>query len=154
MARPRKNRKILGKPPHNLYKPAGVPSTELETITLTLDELEALRLADYEALYQEDAAKVMNISRQTFGNIVISARQKCAEALLQGKMLLIEGGDFEIDEGRKVICDGCGRSWRSILEDGRSESCPIAQPPGRRGRGRGYGRGQGRSAKPEDTPTE
>jgi len=67
----------------------------LEEINLTLDELEAIRLADLEGLYQEDAAKKMNISRQTFGNIINSAHKKIADALLNAKALKIEGGTIE-----------------------------------------------------------
>jgi len=64
----------------------------LEEVNLTLDELEAVRLADWEELYQEDAAKEMNISRQTFGNIINSAHKKIADVLLNAKALKIEGG--------------------------------------------------------------
>jgi len=64
----------------------------LEEVKITLDELESVRLADYDGLYQEDAAKKMNVSRQTFGNIVNSAHKKIADALLNAKALKIEGG--------------------------------------------------------------
>jgi predicted DNA-binding protein (UPF0251 family) len=64
----------------------------LEEVNLALDELEAVRLADFQGLYQEDAARLMNISRQTFGNIVNSAHRKIADALLNAKALKIEGG--------------------------------------------------------------
>ena len=67
----------------------------LEEVNLTLDELEAIRLADLTELYQEDAAKKMNISRQTFGNIINSAHKKIADALLNAKALKIEGGTVE-----------------------------------------------------------
>ena len=67
----------------------------LEEVNLTLDELEAIRLADLSELYQEDAAKKMNISRQTFGNIINSAHKKIADALLNAKALKIEGGTVE-----------------------------------------------------------
>ena len=67
----------------------------LEEVNLTLDELEAIRLADLGELYQEDAAKKMNVSRQTFGNIVNSAHKKIADALLNAKALKIEGGNIE-----------------------------------------------------------
>lgn len=60
-------------------------------ITLSRDELEALRLADMEGLYQEEAAKTMEISRPTFSNIVASARKKVAQALIQGLAIRIEG---------------------------------------------------------------
>lgn len=136
MPRPRKNRKIYGEPPYAVFKPAGVPFEEIETITLTLDELEALRLADFEKLYQEEAAKLMEVSRQTFGNIVAMARQKCAEALLLGKNLVIEGGDFEIDYERRRICKGCGRNWRSLEQSTGNNRCPACERPGRNRHGK------------------
>jgi predicted DNA-binding protein (UPF0251 family) len=79
----------------------------LEEVNLTLDELEVIRLADLEGLYQEDAAKKMNISRQTFGNIIDSAHKKIADVLLHAKALKIEGGVVEIvqrQKGRMRLC--------------------------------------------------
>jgi uncharacterized protein len=64
--------------------------TELEEVTLSMDEIEAVRLADYEGLYHQDAAEKMRISRQTFGRILDGARKKMAECLLKGKALKIE----------------------------------------------------------------
>ncbi|MDD5692416.1 MAG: DUF134 domain-containing protein [Candidatus Omnitrophica bacterium] len=64
----------------------------LEEVNLTLDELEAVRLADLKGLYQEEAAKKMDISRQTFGNIIEKAHRKIADVLLNAKALKIEGG--------------------------------------------------------------
>lgn len=64
--------------------------TELEEVMLSMDEMEAIRLADYDGLYHQDAAGKMKISRQTFGRIVGSARKKLAECLLKGKALTIE----------------------------------------------------------------
>jgi len=92
MPRPCRCRRIRCKPDTNYFKPRGIPLDALEEINLTLDELEAIRLADLEELYQEDAAKKMNISRQTFGNIINSAHKKIADALLNAKALKIEGG--------------------------------------------------------------
>ena len=92
MTRPCRCRRIRCNPDSNYFKPRGIPLDMLEEINLTLDELEAVRLADLEGLYQEDAAKKMDISRQTFGNIVNSAHKKIANALLNGKALKIEGG--------------------------------------------------------------
>jgi predicted DNA-binding protein (UPF0251 family) len=74
------------------FKPAGVPACTLEQVTLTLDEVEALRLADLQGLYQEHAAAQMKISRPTFARIIEVARRKVAEALINGKALRIEGG--------------------------------------------------------------
>jgi len=95
MSRPCRCRRIRCRPDSNYFKPRGIPMDALEEINLTLDELESVRLADLEGLYQEDAAKKMNISRQTFGNIVDSAHKKIADALLNGKALKIEGGVVE-----------------------------------------------------------
>lgn len=92
MSRPCRCRRIRCKPDTNYFKPRGIPVDMLEEVNLALDELEAVRLADWEGLYQEDAAKKMNISRQTFGNIIERAHQKIADALLNAKALKIEGG--------------------------------------------------------------
>ena len=90
MPRPHKRRRVCCKPDSNYFKPRGIPTTELEEIKLTIEELESIRLADFEGLYQEDAAKKMDISRQTFGNTISSAHKKIADALLNAKALLIE----------------------------------------------------------------
>ena len=95
MARPCRCRRIRCDPDTNYFKPRGIPLDMLEEVNLTLDELEAIRLADWEGLYQEDAAKKMNISRQTFGNIINSAHKKIADILLNAKALKIEGGTIE-----------------------------------------------------------
>ena len=92
MPRPCRCRHVRCCPDADYFKPRGIPVNELDEITLTLDELEAVRLADLEGRYQEEAARVMKVSRQTFGNIVKSARKKIAGALLGGKALKIEGG--------------------------------------------------------------
>ncbi|RKX32060.1 MAG: hypothetical protein DRP22_02795 [Verrucomicrobia bacterium] len=92
MPRPYIPRYIAGKPPAAYFKPAGVPLSVLEEVVLTLDEFEALRLADFEGMYQEQAATQMNVSRPTFGRILDTARRKVAEALVSGRALRIEGG--------------------------------------------------------------
>ena len=92
MPRPCCCRRIGFMPSRVYFKPAGVPLTELTEVTLTLDEVEALRLADLDGLYQEQAGERMNISRATFGRIVEQARRKVADALLHGKALRLEGG--------------------------------------------------------------
>jgi predicted DNA-binding protein (UPF0251 family) len=83
------------------FKPRGVPLSALEEITLTIDELEALRLADHERMYQEQAAQMMRVSRQTFGRIIDSAHQKIADALVNGKAVRIEGGSVETMSAKK-----------------------------------------------------
>jgi len=68
----------------------------IEEISITMDELEAIRLADYNGLYHEDAAIRMKISRQTFGRILHEAHMKVAECLLRGKALKIETKKKEV----------------------------------------------------------
>ena len=63
---------------------------ELEEVSVSMDQLEAIRLADYEGLYHEDAAARMKISRQTFGRILREARRKVAGCLIEGRALKIE----------------------------------------------------------------
>lgn len=95
MPRPCRCRRVRCAPDKNYFKPRGIPLDELEEVNLTLDEFEAIRLADFESLYQEDAAKKMNISRQTFGNVINSAHKKIADVLLHAKALKIDGGNVE-----------------------------------------------------------
>lgn len=72
------------------FKPRGIPLVQLDEVVLNLDELEAIRLADYEGLYHEQAAEKMNISRPTFGRILSEARRKVAEVIVEGKALNIK----------------------------------------------------------------
>ncbi|NOZ93843.1 MAG: DUF134 domain-containing protein [Acidobacteria bacterium] len=76
------------------FRPLGKPARDLPAVVLGLDELEALRLADVEGLYQEDAAVCMGVSRATFGRILASARSKAARAIVEGTVLLVgeDGG--------------------------------------------------------------
>jgi len=90
MSRPKKERCIRCQPNAFYFKPRGIPLIQLEEVGLSLDELEAIRLADYEGLYHEQAAEKMKISRPTFGRILGEARRKLAETLVEGKALRIE----------------------------------------------------------------
>lgn len=92
MAPPTKCRLIGISPTVTRFKPCGIGFNLLEEVSLELDELEALRLADFEALYQADAAERMGISRQTFANIIGRAHYKVADTLIHGKALNIRRG--------------------------------------------------------------
>jgi len=86
--------RFIGRLPEvTYYKPAGIPMRILDEVVINLDEIEAIRLADYENFYQEEAARRMNISRQTFGRTIEAAHRKIAEAILNGKAIRIEGGN-------------------------------------------------------------
>jgi predicted DNA-binding protein (UPF0251 family) len=90
MPRPKKYRCVKCRPDATYFKPRGIPLIELEEIPITLDELEAIRLADYEGMYHEKASTKMKISRPTFGRILNDARRKIAECLIKGKALKID----------------------------------------------------------------
>ena len=90
MGRPCKCRVVTCDVAVSYFKPQGIALRDLEEVDLQLDELEALRLADLEGLYQADAALRMGISRQTFGNIIARARNKVATAIINGKALKIQ----------------------------------------------------------------
>ncbi len=120
--RPYKCRKIEQEPAIKFFKPNGIPAKLLEKIVLTVDEFEAVRLADLSGLYQEEAAEKMNISRQTFGNIISSAHYKIADCLVNAKALKIEGGEIEMK--RNFFCSGCKNTWDEPFGTGRPEKCP------------------------------
>ncbi len=86
-----------------VFKPVGVPAFELEEVVMSLDEYEAMRLADLDGLYQEQAAGQMSISRPTFSRIIDSAHRKLADVLAHGKALRIEGGPVKVS-GRRCCC--------------------------------------------------
>lgn len=100
MPRRKRPRWVRGRPPASLFKPAGVPAGELERSVLALDEYEALRLADYEGLKQEEVAERLGVSRPTVSRILESARRTVSEALVRGNALVIEGGAVEFRPGR------------------------------------------------------
>jgi uncharacterized protein len=149
MARPRQCRRVSSMPESNYFKPRGIPLSMLETVILTVDEFEAVRLADLEGLYQEQAAEKMKVSRQTFGRIIESAHRKIAEALVKGRALKIEGGEFEMASMRKFRCSDCRHSWALPHGTGRPGSCPtcksenISRTEGDQGKVKGTGIGQG-----------
>ena len=143
MPRPTCCRRVGGMPQYGLFKPAGAPGSSLEEVVLTVDEMEAMRLADLEGMYQEQAAQQMNISRQTFGRVIESARRKVAQALCHGQALRIEGGTVEIVAMRKFECSGCQQIWELPHGTGRPQECPkcagnnIHRAPEDRGCARG-----------------
>lgn len=89
VSRPKKCRCVNFNPRTLYFKPRGMPLTDLDEICLSLDEAEALRLADYEGKYHEEAAREMAVSRATFDRIVKEARRKVASALVEAKALKI-----------------------------------------------------------------
>jgi len=135
-----------------------VPSRTLDEIELKLDELEALRLADLEGLYHEEAAGRMGISRPTFGRLIETARRKVATALLNAKALTFKGGCIAMQNTRTFECTDCQTQFEVPFGTGsRPDECPgchsknVCRAGDERGGGRGRcrhrGRGQGRGGR-------
>jgi len=112
------------RPGSGYFKPQGIAVSVLEEVVLTMDEFEAMRLANFECLYHEQAAEKMGVSRTTFGRIVESANRKIADVLLNGKALRIEGGVIKMAEVRKFKCSDCGHEWELPFGTGRPSGCP------------------------------
>ena len=149
MARPVKLRCVTQLPTTVFFKPAGIPMTVLQRVRLSVEEIEALRLKDLLGLEQEECAQRMHISRPTFHRVLEAARRKIADALINGKAIQIEGGNFGLSQ-QPFRCGNDGHEWNvpfEVLERGISPSCPACssmnvQPvpiPGFR-----FGRGCGR----------
>jgi len=106
MPRPVKPRRITVVPKTHLFKPAGGRIRQEDCLNLNLEELEALKLKDIDGFDQQACADQMEVSRQTFQLILESARNKVATALVEGKGLKIEGGNYNYG-GCSDICPRC-----------------------------------------------
>lgn len=95
MARPKQSRIIAQSPLISGFRPYGRYCQKRESIQLKYDEYEAIRLIDYEGKMQDDAAKLMNVSRPTFTRIYADARKKLALALVEGKHIAITNDNIE-----------------------------------------------------------
>ena len=135
------------------FKPAGVPLRTLEDVQLSVEEAEAIRLKDLEGLEQEEGAERMNVSRPTFQRVLASARQKMADALLNGKAIRIEGGSFEMASSRFKCLNG--HEWEvpfEVMVNRPPQLCPSCNtasiepllPSGFGWKGRVGGRHRGR----------
>jgi uncharacterized protein len=122
MPRPKNSRTVHEPPLFTEFKPAGVPGSSLQEVLLSLDEFEAVRLADYIGMSHEEAADEMGISRSTFSRLIEKARQKLAEFIFKGKMLTIDGGNIHFR--RNIIqCSECGYMFKIDINSPMTE-CP------------------------------
>jgi len=156
MVRPYKKRGVKEPPKVRSFKPAGIPLRYLETVTLTVDEFEAVRLADYEGLGHKDSADRMGISRPTFSRVIERARRKLGEALFEVKEIFIEGGNvyfrnnlfrcqscrtlIRVDADRGVLqeCSQCGSM--DVTDLGQTFGC--GKKPGKKKRSCRYSGGE------------
>jgi predicted DNA-binding protein (UPF0251 family) len=118
----RRFRHIKMPPSMEGYKPFGIPMRELESVDLLFEEYEALRLADYEDLTQEEAAKKMNISRPTFTRLYDKARKNIAKAFVEGKAIIIRGGTY-VTDNYWYKCGDCNQTTISDHPVSRCREC-------------------------------
>jgi uncharacterized protein len=116
MARPTKWRKIEHIPAIPYFIPSETDVTELPENILKLEEVEAIRLKDLEGLEQSECAEKMEVSRPTFQRILLSAREKLADSLINGKTIHIEGGNFTRNIC-PIRCFDCGKEWKESYEN-------------------------------------
>lgn len=107
MARPKKWRKVCSLPNTTRFAPLNWANNG-EIVVMSVDEYEAIRLIDVEALTQEECSERMNVARTTVQGIYDQARKKLADSLVNGKMLVIEGGEYMLCDGRGGHCGGMG----------------------------------------------
>ncbi|PIE75233.1 MAG: hypothetical protein CSA18_00855 [Deltaproteobacteria bacterium] len=116
MVRPLKKRMIEKKPESDYFKPRGIPMSLLKESVLTIDETEAVRLADFLGMSHEKAGENMGVSRQTFGRIIQKARNKIADAIINGKAIKIEGGHYEFSMPEKYH-HRAGKNKREFMKE-------------------------------------
>ena len=129
MPRPKRLRLVGFEPGVTYFKPRGIPLSLLEEVDLTVDELEAVRLADFKMFEQHKASRRMKISQSTFQRILTSAHKKISEALILGKAIKIEGGDYQMAKNlmRQFKCEECNHIWEVPFgtgERGIDMKCP------------------------------
>ena len=122
MPRPCKRRRICAKPGCDRFAPS--ESSSGGCVVMTLDEYETIRLIDLEGMTQEECARQMDVARTTAQSIYGSARRKLAECLVQARELRIEGGEYELCNGRNRGCGRCMRCHRTDITGGNDdENC-------------------------------
>lgn len=112
MPRPRRFRRILKDPQIRCFKPDNENMDDLNPVEINIDEFEAVRLRDYLDIQQKKSAELMGISQPTFHRILVSARKKISEALIEGKRIIIIGEDYLINK-KRYKCKSCGFEWAS-----------------------------------------
>ncbi len=100
MPRPRRIRRVSFQPDVTYFKPAGIPIVDLKETILSFDELEAIRLIDFEEIEQGKASKKMKISQPTLSRLLSSARKKLADAVINSHAIKIQGGNFKMVQPR------------------------------------------------------
>lgn len=117
MSRPVKWKKVCCLPETDLFGPLNAKNTEDGIITMSVEEYETIRLIDLEGLLQEECAESMHVARTTVQKIYNDARKKLADALVNGNVLKIEGGNYKLcEEGQENY--GCSRCRKRRVGEG------------------------------------
>lgn len=122
MPRPKKCRLVKREPGVTFFKPQGIPLRVLEHAVITVDELEALRLSDFLGMSHEETAQQLKVSRPTVTRMLARAHQTLADALVNGKAIRIEGGDYVL-EGYECLCPKCGAQWSAPASTDQNQVC-------------------------------
>ena len=140
MSRKEKDRLVFKPPLYNEFKPTGIAGRYLNNIDMTVDEYEALRLADYVGMSQEEASNEMNISRPTFTRLIEKARHKIVDFIVTGKRLQIIGGNIHFKQNI-FKCIDCEQMF--VLDINSSvEKCPACGSNNILNLAGGYGHGR------------
>lgn len=131
MPRPPKCRRVEFEPQVTYFKPAGIPKYQLQELILSVEEIESIRLKDKEGLEQGECAERMHVSRPTFQRVLMSAREKIADAIIEGKAIRIEGGNYRLAQ-ETVKCGDCEYEFEIPFGRGyhhRLIKCPNCDKP-------------------------
>ncbi|WP_159517445.1 DUF134 domain-containing protein [Sunxiuqinia indica] len=120
MPRKKRQRRLLAPPSVKGFSVFG-PKNRAQQVVLFFEEYEAIKLLDYDNLTQEEAAVCMDVSRPTLTRIYESARNKVAQAMVEGKDLIIRGGNFQFDENW-YCCKSCKAKFNMAKA---GENCPV-----------------------------
>ncbi|WP_410509029.1 DUF134 domain-containing protein [Methanosarcina hadiensis] len=122
----RVKRRVSCFPKATYFKPREIPLCCLEISNLSIEELEAIRLCDLLQMEQNEAADKMGVSRKTLWSDLQNARQKVADALVNGKAIEISGGEYVNSGECKVnfLCKECDHLWEPEFDHNRPTCCP------------------------------
>ena len=123
MARPKKSRYVCNEPAYDSFSPNGISSDALqeEVVVMSVDEYEVFRLLDFEQITQQECAMQMKVARTTITEIYNQSRSKIADAIVNGKKLMIEGGNYELCEKAAHCCGRCGRECNGCKKECRKK---------------------------------
>lgn len=118
MARPKKTRIVCRVP-----QTAEFNSNGGDTVNMTVDEYEALRLIDYMELTQKECSRQMRVARTTVTAVYESAKYKMSDSIVNNKAIKIDGGDYQLCSNSEFCCGHCGQSRCGKCNHGKCDLC-------------------------------